>query len=116
MAKKIGNVIGSWAFLIGFILAILLGLFGVISPTSVNSTWVAVLVVIGIIVGLLNIADEEASPFLMSGTVLIIASSLGQGIVGALSMLDGVLMALSAIFVPATIIVAIKNVFSFAKN
>lgn len=111
MAKNIGNVIGSWAFLIGFILAVLLGLLG-----AVNSTWAAVLVVIGVIVGLLNVADREVTPFLMSGTVLIIASALGQSIVGSVSMLDGVLTALLAIFVPATIIVAIKNVFSLAKN
>ena len=111
MAKNMGNVIGSWAFLIGFILAVVLGLLG-----SINSTWTAVLVVIGIIVGLLNIADKEATPFLMSGAILIIASALGRNVIGSIGILDGILSALLAIFVPATIIVAIKNVFSLAKN
>lgn len=112
-----GNLIGSWAFLIGVVLAIIIGLFGV-----VNSTLLLILVVIGLIVGLLNIADEEASPFLMSGAVLIIASALGQSSFQAIGegqlieTLSGMLNALLVIFVPATIIVAIKNVFGLARR
>jgi len=111
MAKKVGDVIGRWAFLIGFILAIILGLFG-----PINQTWTAVLVIIGIVVGLLNVADKEVTPFLMSGAVLIIASALGQNVIGVIGAVNGILSALLAIFVPATIIVAVKNVFSLAKN
>ncbi len=112
MAKKRGgSMLGSWAFLIGVVLALILGLFGVM-----NSTWVYVLIFIGLIVGLLNIADEEVQPFLWSGIALIIASALGQGVVQQIGVLNNVLDSLLAIFVPATIIVAIKNVFSMAKN
>jgi len=113
MAKsKSSNIIGSWAFLIGVILAIVLGA-GLLQS---NSTWAIILVIIGLIVGLLNIADEEASPFLISGVVLIIASSLGQQALSAIPVLDGILSALLAIFVPATIIVAVRNVFGLAKH
>ena len=113
MAKsKSGNIIGSWAFLIGVILAIVLGA-GLLQS---NNTWAIVLVIIGLIIGLLNIADEEAGPFLISGAVLIIASSLGQQALSAIPVLDGILSALLAIFVPATIIVAIRNVFGLAKR
>lgn len=111
MAKKGGSVLGSWAFLIGVILAIILGLFGVM-----NATWIYVLVFIGLIVGLLNIADNEVQPFLWSGVALIIASALGQGVVQQVSVVSNILDALLAIFVPATIIVAIKNVFVMAKG
>jgi len=113
MAKsKLGlSVIGSWAFLIGVILAVVLGLLGMVS-----GVWVTVLVIIGLIVGLLNVTDKEAMPFLLSGAVLIIASSLGQGSLGSIKMIGDILGALLIIFVPATIIVAIKNVFSIAKN
>ena len=110
MAKKRGSGLGSWAFLIGVILALILGLFGVL-----NATWIYVLVVIGLIVGLLNIADEEVQPFLWSGVALIIASALGQGVMQQAAVLNNALNALLAIFVPATIIVAINNVFSMAK-
>jgi len=111
MAKKTGNVIGSWAFLVGFILAVILGLFNVVS-----NEWAIVLVVIGLLVGLFNIGDRETSPFLMSGTVLIIASALGQGVASVIPFLGNILYALLLIFVPATIIVAIRNVFSLSRD
>jgi len=112
MAKsKKGNVIGAWAFLVGVILAVVFGYIG-ITPTIA-----LVLAVIGLIVGLLNVADEETTPFLLSGAVLIIASSMGAGAVTVLGASAGdVLNGLLLIFVPATIIVAIKNVFSLAHN
>ena len=111
-SKKQGkNLIGSWAFLIGVILAIILGILGRMNPTM---TWV--MVVIGLVVGLLNVAEEEVQPFLLSGIALIIASALGQNVVSVSILFSNVLDALLLIFVPATIIVAIKNVFGLAKR
>jgi len=111
MAKNQGNFIGSWAFLIGVILAVILGILGTISTTMM-----IVLVVIGLVVGFLNIADKEVQPFLMSGVVLIIASAFGQGVFTGLPTLSNILDALLAVFVPATIIVALKNVFTLARR
>lgn len=112
MAKsKQKSLIGGWASLVGVVLAIVLGLFGTLSPAMVY-----VLVVIGLIVGFLNIAEEETSPFLLAGTVLIIASSLGSDILGVISELGAVLNALLAIFVPATVVVAIRHVFRLARH
>ena len=112
MAKKSSNMIGSWAFLIGVLLAIILGVIG----GQLTDTWAMVLVIIGLVVGLLKIADEETSPFLMSGVSLIIASALGSSVLGSVPRANEILGALLAVFVPATIIVAIKNVFSLARN
>ncbi len=109
--KRSGNMLGSWAFLIGVILAVVLGAFG-----PVSQTMLFVLVVIGLIVGFLNVGSEETSPFLMSGAVLIIAAALGVNVVSVVPMLSYILEALLAIFVPATIIVAIKNVFALARR
>ena len=111
MAKK-QNIIGGWAFLVGVILAIIIGA-GVVSASAGLTL---VLVIIGIVVGLLNISGEEVSSFLLSGAVLIIASSLGNNELGSVRILGGILSALLSIFVPATIIVAIKNVFTLAKR
>lgn len=110
MAKN-SNLIGSWAFLIGVVLAIVLGLLGQTTPT-LNT----ILVVIGVIVGLLNVTGAEAGPFLMSGAVLIIASALSQDALGSIAWLARIINALLVIFVPATIIVAIRNVFSIARG
>src|SRR3989344_3941149 len=112
MAKTGGmDVLGKWSFLIGVVLAVILGALG-----SVSGTWAMVLVVIGIVIGLLNVADKEVSPFLMSGAVLIIASALGGNLMSNLPYIGSILDALLVIFVPATVIVAVKNVFSLARN
>ena len=113
--KKGGNKIGSWAFLIGVILAALFGIITAIGG-GIGSGIVYVLVVLGIVIGLLNIADEETSPFLLSGTVLVIVSALGQNVTSGAPVFEGILNALIMLFVPATIIVALKNVFALAKN
>ena len=111
MAKKSGNTLGSWSFLIGVILAVIFGLMGDLSQTLIY-----ILVVLGIIVGLLNIAEEEVTPFLMSGAVLVIVSTLGQSVVSSVGIFDTILQALTVLFVPATIIVALKHVFSLARR
>ncbi|MBI2043526.1 hypothetical protein HYT25_04005 [Candidatus Pacearchaeota archaeon] len=113
MAKRKNNmdVVGEWAFLAGVVLAVILGVLG-----PVVGTWAMILVIIGIVVGLLNVADTEVMHFLMSGAVLIIASALGGNVMSGLPYAGSVLDALLAIFVPATIIVAVKNVFILARN
>ena len=112
MAKrKKMDVVGEWTFLAGVVLAVILGILG-----PVTGTWAMFLVVIGLIIGLLNIADKEVMHFMMSGAVLIIASALGGNVMSSLPYAGSILDALLAIFVPATIIVAVKNVFTLARN
>lgn len=109
MAK--GKQIGGWAFLAGVILALVVGIF------DINQTWAMYsLLVIGIAIGLLNINDKETMPFLMSGLALIIATSLGGGTLYEVPYVGGILRALLAVFIPATIVVAIRNAFSMARN
>ncbi len=112
MAKKnTGSLVGSWAFLIGVILAIILG-FITMKP------WMAmVLVIIGLIVGLLNITSKEAMGFLTASTVLVIVTALGGDKFAILGTWAAQIMqALMLVFVPATIIVALRAVFALAHN
>ena len=102
--------LGSWAFLLGVILAVLFGLL----PQAPWVTWV--LVLLGLIIGLLNITDKEVTPFLMAGVVLVITSSLGVEVFGTVAILGNILTNMLTLFVPATIIVALKSVFSLAKS
>jgi len=112
MAKaKYRNLIGSWAFLGGVLLALIFGLFG-----QVEGLLVGALVLLGLIVGILNVTSEETHSFMMSGIALIIASAFGQTAVSAISVLSNVLAALLLVFVPATIVVAVKNVFGLARH
>lgn len=113
MAKK--SVLGAWAFLIGVILAVIIGLFGL------TASWtIPLLLILGILVGLLNVGGSEAKDFMLAGVVLIIASALGGQMLLNLSVsifdIGAVLQALVTLFVPATIIVALRSVFSAAKR
>lgn len=124
--KSQENTVGAWAFLIGVILAVIIGLSTTllsIPALSIYSKQVyAILVLLGIIVGFMNVAGRDSQTFLIAGTVLVIVSRFGMdsvtgsligiGIGDAVSSMFGALLAL---FVPATIIVALKTVFSIAK-
>lgn len=117
MAKSQQNLIGAWAFLIGVILALIIGLFGI----EISSIWGGLLILLGILIGLFNIQSSEVKDFLLTGVVLVILSSFGGSILQNITINDVayiklVLDALVALFVPATIIVALKSVFSLAKN
>lgn len=116
MAKGNDNMIGSWAFLIGVILALIIGLFGNSISGNSQQALLIVLIILGLIVGFLNITTSEATPFLMSGIVLIIASALGQGVMQPIPVVNSILDAFMALFVPATILVAIRNVFVLARR
>ena len=124
-SKKVRKFVGSWAFFVGVILAlsvgIFLGLAGIEIQDNILGTSMAILLVIGIIIGLFNITERETASFLFSGLALIIASALGSGISSFMPDIVAItwgltLSALLAIFVPATIIVAIKHVFAYAKD
>lgn len=103
--------LGGWAFLIGIILAVVLGAFGAISEIIA-----IILVIIGLVVGFLNITDKEAQKFMYTGAILVIISYFGGSVMGTIGFVKGILDAILYIFVPATIIVAVKSVFSMAKK
>ena len=103
--------IGGWAFLIGVILAVILGALGKMNDTT---TWI--LVVIGLIVGLINITEKEATPFMMAGAVLVVVSALSGNVLSSITILGNILSALMILFVPATVVVAVKTVFGYARS
>ena len=110
------NIIGSWSFLIGLILAMILGL-GLGGIYQNTLLWVVFS--LGIIVGLLNITSSEISAFLTGGTVLVLVSFLGIQVnifTGNAGIISSVLQGILTLFVPATIIVALRSVFVLAKK
>ncbi|MBC8500953.1 MAG: hypothetical protein H8D38_04270 [DPANN group archaeon] len=108
--RKNTRSFGSWAFLIGFVLALL---FGIIGVTDVIA-WL--LVVLGLVVGFLNITEKEIQPFLFGGTVLVIVSALGAESMAIIPVVGNVLNAILLLFIPATVIVALKSTFQLAKD
>jgi len=109
------QTVGGWAFLIGLIVAVILGALGYTG----NNIVAIILLALGVLVGLLNIADRETQPFLLAGTVLVVVSSLGTGSIQNIEGLDwlvNIFNALMLLFTPATIVVALKSVFTLAKE
>lgn len=120
MPKKGKNLMGAWAFLIGVILAVIFAIIALI-PGVVIGVWLPwTLFIIGIIIGLLNITDVEVQPFLLAGVVLVIVSAFGNAVFAALGagtvFVTNLLNYLLMLFVPATIIVALKSLFALAKR
>lgn len=113
MPKAKGNILGAWAFLVGVILAVVIGLLGY-DPTA--GMLALALVILGIVIGLLNIGGAELKEFLLAGVVLVIVSSLGGQTLLGVNYVGSIVQALLVLFVPATIVVALKVVFAVAKR
>jgi hypothetical protein len=111
MAKKF--VFGQWAFLIGVILAVIIALLG-----TLDATWLTILFAVGLIVGLLNVAAKEATPFLFASIALLLASSFGKEVLAGITVIDvtNILNAILALVVPALIIVALREVFTIVRK
>jgi len=114
MDKKIGN----YSFIIGVIIAIVLGIFSMGSATP----WLAsLLVVLGLIVGLLNVRGKETKEFLLVAVVLVITASMGGasatlgGVQYLGQYLSGIFTQVLAFVVPATVIVALKDIWGLGK-
>ena len=121
MVRSKENLIGAYAFLVGVVLAVILGLFGK-SMESAGALFYSILVIIGLLVGFMNVGDKNSITFLIASLSLVIVGSLGSDPLKFVAMnnyvvssLRNVLASLLVLFVPATIIVALKTVFSLAK-
>jgi hypothetical protein len=110
------NVIGTWSFLIGIILTIALGLFSDYLGSNTYRVILVVLVVLGIAIGLLNISAKESTKFLLTALVLVLVASIGYSDIAIIPQIGKILGALLVLFVPATIIVALKSIFDIARN
>ena len=113
MEKKMGE----WAFLIGFVLAVVFGFL----PDRWEGTATLVLVVLGLLVGFLNTSERESTPFLVAAVALMLTSSAGTTLklippefLG--TFLQNAVGKIGVFVAPAAIVVAIKAIQSLAKN
>jgi len=119
MEKQIGN----YSFIIGVIIAMVLGLAAQKTGSAEPWLWSA-LVVLGLIVGFLNVSGKETKEFLWVTVALVVVAYAGSAqvkswetqvqIIGPYlkSIFDSIL----AFVVPASIIVALKEVWELAKG
>jgi hypothetical protein len=115
LAKKAKTTkIGSMAFVIGVIIAIIAGFW----PLSAAMT--SVLILLGIIVGILNVTAKETTEFLLASVSLVIVTALSGEVIGKIvtvgATLSSIYSAILVFVVPATIIVALKAIYALAKT
>ena len=135
MVKDMYTKFGSWVFLIGILIAFIVGLYqaytlesgGNFFETNVGGWSAWVLAIIGVIVGLLafmgegTITKKEIPGFLTAGIALIVMGGVFNGwnaifapYLGAL--LASISMSLSVFIAPAVGITAIKTIWDIGKD
>ena len=118
MEQKIGH----YSFIGGVIIAVILGLFSIQVGAAAVVWLTSLLVVLGLIVGFLNVSGKETKEFLMVATVLIIAAFAGgaSDILGGVQLigpyLSGIFSQILAFVVPATVVVGLKDIWALGQN
>jgi|TARA_B100001971_G_C18175959_1_gene529929 hypothetical protein len=117
MEKKVGH----YSFVIGVIIAIVLGL-ALPLGAAVTQWLTSILVVLGLIVGFLNVTGKETSEFLtVSAILVVVAFAGGAGYTGLGSVqfigqyIMGILNGILTFVVPAVVVVALKDIIALAK-
>lgn len=101
--------IGTWAFLLGVLISIIVGLQPIWRTPAVIWT----LIVLGVIVGFLNVKAKEVTEFLVAViAILIVAAFSGFAELGAIvrTMLSNIITFVA----PAALVVALKAVWDLA--
>jgi len=117
MEKKVGH----YSFVVGVILAIILGLALPLGATT--TAWLtSLLVILGLIVGFMNVTGKETKDFLIVATILVLVSFAGGAsenlgsIVYIGTYIKGIFNGIMAFIVPATVVVGLKDILALAKS
>ena len=118
------NLVGARVFLVGVILATVGGVI-LSMGYSVNPAILALLALLGLVAGFaVNVNDNVGTKFLLVAVSLVIVSFAGQqglsgialGRIRIWQIISATLAGLLALLVPATIVVAIKTLFTLAQR
>ena len=109
---KVLGLVGFWAFIIGLLIAVVMGIVAPANPVAI-----IVLIILGIIIGFLNITAKEVPTLLMATIALIVVGN----VFAPLNMLDigkilgNMLAYVATLVAPAAIIAAIKALWVIGK-
>lgn len=122
-----GTKYGEWAFLAGVVLALIIGLFSSLLTAQVQMIVLALLVLLGLIVGFLNVKDKEITAFLIATIALLavayswqpitllLAAYLGTAGTALVNAINGFMGALVAFISPAAFVVALKAIYNMTQ-
>jgi hypothetical protein len=107
---------GHYAFVGGILLAVIAGLL-----RTTSNMFALSLLLLGIIVGFLNISAKEITPFLVAAIALVVAGSADFQILDVLftplgTVMTGVFSFVRLFVAPAALVVALKSIISLARD
>ena len=118
MEQKIGH----YSFIGGVIIAVILGLVPAATLGTAAAWLTSLLVVLGLIVGFINVTGKETKEFMLVAIVLILAVYAG-GASATLSgvqiigpYLAGIFTQILAFVIPATVVVGLKEIWALGQN
>lgn len=108
----------NWAFVLGIVLAIILGIIRYFVAISADTDrWLGIiLVILGLIIGFTNITGKEAHPFMIAGAILVIVSTFAGSVFATVWFVPQILATLVMLFTPAVIVTAVKAIWSMAAS
>lgn len=124
MIRARENTVGAWAFLVGLVLAVVIGIASTFTTFTTDPFLYGILAILGLIMGYF-VSEKDVRTFLIATVSVVLVSFAGmQGQilnaamlgVGFNKLFGAILGSLLILFIPATIIVALKTVFSLAKS
>lgn len=110
--------IGSYAYLLGFLIAVIVGLLVGLKVGGIPLDIVAiVLVILGLIIGLLNITDKETVPFLVASIALISANAVNWAAISVdLGLiLNSIFYYIGVLVAPAALVVALLAIYRISS-
>jgi hypothetical protein len=107
--------IGTWAFLIGVLIAVIAGLIPSFSQGTLAGQVAWVLVILGLVVGFLNIRAREAQEFLVACIAILIVAGMG-GLPPLGRTLGSILTNMIAFVAPAALLVALRAIWQLAED
>ena len=122
MAKGKTNIlsmVGFWAFIVGLIIAVVVGILAALGivGASIMPAIIIVLIILGLIVGFLNITAKEILLFLVATIALIVVGGVFAPLktfsIGLI--LDAILALVATLMAPAAIVAAIKALWAVGR-
>jgi len=100
---------------------VILGIVSAAYGAAAAPVWIAVvLVLVGLVVGFINITDKEVGGFLLAALVFLLTYTTIAPLLGALAILglyiSEILKAIVLVIGPAAFVVAFKSVFFAARG
>lgn len=114
LKAKSMHVLGSWAFVVGVLVSLIAGVI------TLNAGVTSFLIILGLVVGFLNVQRKETMNFILASVSLVIIGSFGGALISKISVigptLGRIFSALVIFIIPAAIVVILKSVFSIERE